>query len=152
MTPFCRALPRAAPCRHLDALRWVETEASSRAPGAGVYDVFNFGTGRGSTVFELVHAMERASGQKVALEVGPRRPGDLTASYADPSKVGRMGHRALSGSTEARAECRLLSVFRRSASWAGVPSTTSTPSAPTLGSGNPTTQKASCPASLDVRT
>ena len=72
-------------CRHLDALRWVEKEAAAR--GAGIYDVFNFGTGKGSTVFELVHAMERASGQKVLVEVGPRRPGDLTASYADPSKV-----------------------------------------------------------------
>ena len=73
------------PCRHLDALRWVAKEAA--VTGGGVYDVFNFGTGRGSTVFELVAAMERASGQKVPVEVGPRRSGDLTASYADPSKA-----------------------------------------------------------------
>lgn len=76
---------------HLDALAWIDKAAASSASasgaGKGVYEVFNFGTGTGTTVFELVAAMERASGMKVALEVGPRRPGDLTASYADPAKA-----------------------------------------------------------------
>lgn len=52
--------------------------------------MFNFGTGRGSTVYELVHAMERASGQKIPCVVGPRRDGDLLESYCDPSKAERV--------------------------------------------------------------
>lgn len=53
----------------------------------GVFDRFNFGTGNGVTVFELVAGMERASGKKVPYAVGPRRPGDLVQSYCDPTKA-----------------------------------------------------------------
>jgi UDP-glucose 4-epimerase len=45
----------------------------------------NLGTGRGSSVLELVHAFERASGQRVPYEIVGRRPGDVAACYADPS-------------------------------------------------------------------
>ena len=45
----------------------------------------NLGTGRGSSVLELVHAFERASGRKVPYEVVARRPGDVAACYADPT-------------------------------------------------------------------
>lgn len=54
---------------------------------AGLCEAFNFGTGNGVTVFELVAAMEKASGKKVPLIVGPRRPGDLTSSYCVPAKA-----------------------------------------------------------------
>lgn len=130
--------------RHLDALRWVEKEAAAR--GAGVYDVFNFGTGKGSTVFELVHAMERASGQKVLVEVGPRRPGDLTASYADPSKVSGI----LLGVqwNFVIGNCTTPSACRPSVFWAGKPSTISMPSARTPGCGRAITPRA---LSLEAR-
>ena len=42
----------------------------------------NLGTGRGTSVFELVHAFERASGRKIPYEVVPRRSGDLPEYYA----------------------------------------------------------------------
>jgi UDP-glucose 4-epimerase len=45
----------------------------------------NLGTGRGSSVLELVHAFERASGRPVPYEVVARRPGDVAACYADPT-------------------------------------------------------------------
>jgi UDP-glucose 4-epimerase len=55
--------------------------------GKGVYDVFNFGTGKGSSVFELISALEKAAGKKVNYFVGPRRDGDLLQSYCDPTKA-----------------------------------------------------------------
>jgi UDP-glucose 4-epimerase len=48
-------------------------------------EVFNLGTGNGVTVLEAVHAFEKVSGQKLNYEMGPRRPGDVVAIYADNS-------------------------------------------------------------------
>ena len=45
----------------------------------------NLGTGRGTSVLELVHAFERASGRRVPYKVAPRRPGDVAACWADSS-------------------------------------------------------------------
>ncbi|WP_134772152.1 UDP-glucose 4-epimerase GalE [Ornithinimicrobium flavum] len=57
--------------------------------------VWNLGTGRGTSVLELVHAFERASGRPVPYEVVDRRPGDVAASYADPTLAEReLGWRA----------------------------------------------------------
>ena len=73
---------------HLDALDWLDrTQAASSPPGKGLLDIFNFGTGEGTSVFELVHAMERAAGKKCPLVVGPRRDGDLDMAYANPAKA-----------------------------------------------------------------
>jgi UDP-glucose 4-epimerase len=47
--------------------------------------VANLGTGRGSSVLELVRAFERASGREVPFEIVARRPGDIDACYADPA-------------------------------------------------------------------
>ena len=54
----------------------------ARAPGVFTY---NLGTGRGYTVLEMVAAFERASNRRVPYRIGPRRPGDIAACYADPS-------------------------------------------------------------------
>lgn len=53
-------------------------------------EAFNLGTGRGVSVLELVHAVERASGREIPYEVKPRRPGDLGAVYADASKAKKL--------------------------------------------------------------
>ncbi len=50
----------------------------------------NLGTGRGSSVLELVHAFERASGKTVPYDIAPRRPGDIAACYADVSLAERL--------------------------------------------------------------
>ena len=55
--------------------------------GAGGVSVHNLGTGRGYSVFEVVHAFEAASGRKVPHRVAARRPGDVAVSWADPSKA-----------------------------------------------------------------
>ncbi len=49
------------------------------------YEVFNVGTGRGVSVLELVNGFEHANGVKVCHKFAPRRPGDITAIWADPS-------------------------------------------------------------------
>jgi UDP-glucose 4-epimerase len=52
--------------------------------------VANLGTGHGSSVLELVRAFEQASGRSVPFEIAPRRPGDIDACYADPSRANRL--------------------------------------------------------------
>ena len=55
----------------------------------------NLGTGRGSTVREMIAAFEKASGRTVAYTVGPRRPGDIAQCYADATLAAtRLGWRA----------------------------------------------------------
>ena len=49
----------------------------------------NLGTGRGSTVKEMIAAFEAASGRPVAYVVGPRRPGDIARCYADPGRAAK---------------------------------------------------------------
>jgi UDP-glucose 4-epimerase len=48
---------------------------------------YNLGTGSGTSVLQLLHAFERAVGREVPYEVGPRRPGDLPAFWADPTRA-----------------------------------------------------------------
>jgi UDP-glucose 4-epimerase len=48
---------------------------------------WNLGTGTGSSVFEMLHAFERAVGRPLPYEVVGRRPGDIAASYADPGRA-----------------------------------------------------------------
>uniref|UniRef100_A0A7S2WHU9 UDP-glucose 4-epimerase n=1 Tax=Mucochytrium quahogii TaxID=96639 RepID=A0A7S2WHU9_9STRA len=45
---------------------------------------YNLGTGNGTSVLEIVAAMEKTSGNKVPYEVAPRRAGDIAVCYADP--------------------------------------------------------------------
>ncbi len=47
----------------------------------------NLGTGRGYSVLEIVRAFEKASGRSVPYKIGPRRPGDIAACYADPQRA-----------------------------------------------------------------
>lgn len=51
--------------------------------------IYNLGTGRGYSVLEVVKAYERACGKKIRLDIQPRRPGDIAACWADPSKAER---------------------------------------------------------------
>jgi UDP-glucose 4-epimerase len=57
------------------------------AGGASV--TLNLGTGRGSSVLDLVHAFERAIGRPIPVEYAARRPGDLAAYYGDASLAER---------------------------------------------------------------
>ena len=48
------------------------------------YEVFNLGTGKGISVFEMIEAFIKATGQKIKYKVVGRRPGDIEKVYADP--------------------------------------------------------------------
>ncbi|TDX00122.1 UDP-glucose 4-epimerase GalE [Dinghuibacter silviterrae] len=50
-------------------------------------EVFNLGTGNGVTVLEAIKAFEKVSGVKLNYTLGPRRPGDVIAIYANNDKA-----------------------------------------------------------------
>ncbi|MDE3011906.1 MAG: UDP-glucose 4-epimerase GalE [Pseudomonadota bacterium] len=55
----------------------------------------NLGTGRGTSVLEMIRAFEHASGRRVPYQIVDRRPGDIAACYADPGMAQRvLGWRA----------------------------------------------------------
>lgn len=45
----------------------------------------NLGTGKGSSVLDIVKAYEKARGEKIPVEIVERRPGDIATSFADTS-------------------------------------------------------------------
>lgn len=53
-------------------------------PGVVIY---NLGTGCGSSVLEMLKGFEKASGKEIPYKIIARRPGDIAACYADPSKA-----------------------------------------------------------------
>lgn len=61
--------------------------AALRHPGAEGFRALNLGTGRGFSVLEMIRAYERASNRPVPFARAPRRPGDVAACYADPSRA-----------------------------------------------------------------
>lgn len=51
------------------------------------YEVFNVGTGKGSSVLEVIQSFERVSGKKLNYKIVDRRAGDITSAYADTTKA-----------------------------------------------------------------
>ena len=49
------------------------------------YEIFNIGTGRPLSVMELVTTFEKVNDLKLNYKIAPRRPGDVTAVWCDPS-------------------------------------------------------------------
>lgn len=64
---------------HVAALKKLDTN-----PGLVIY---NLGTGKGTSVLELVHAFEEANGIKIPYQIMPRRPGDVDANFANCDKA-----------------------------------------------------------------
>ena len=54
---------------------------------ASNYEIFNLGTGKGSSVLEVIKAFEDVSGVKLNYETTARRSGDVVSAYADTSKA-----------------------------------------------------------------
>ncbi|WP_163398561.1 UDP-glucose 4-epimerase GalE [Flavobacterium fluviatile] len=50
-------------------------------------EIFNLGTGKGSSVLEVITAFEKASGQKLPYKIVERREGDVTEAYANTDKA-----------------------------------------------------------------
>jgi UDP-glucose 4-epimerase len=54
---------------------------------SGNCEAFNLGSGDGFTVLEVIQAFEKANNIQLNYQLGPRRPGDVIAIYADNSKA-----------------------------------------------------------------
>ena len=50
-------------------------------------EAINLGTGRGTSVLEIVHAFEKACGHEIPYQIVGRRAGDIATCYADASKA-----------------------------------------------------------------
>lgn len=69
---------------HVKALQKLMNEKSET-----VIDVYNLGTGKGSSVLEVVEAFESANEVKVPYQICERRAGDITIAYANADKAER---------------------------------------------------------------
>jgi len=66
---------------HVAALAWMN--------GKTGVEIFNLGTGKGSSVLEVVAAYSKAVGRDLPYKICPRRGGDIAENYADCSKAAR---------------------------------------------------------------
>jgi UDP-glucose 4-epimerase len=53
----------------------------------GNIEIYNLGTGKGSSVLEVIQAFEKVSGQKLPYKIVDRRDGDITSAYANTDKA-----------------------------------------------------------------
>lgn len=67
---------------HVAALDWATAHTGT--------EVFNLGTGHGSSVLQLVEAFSRVNGIPVPYVIAPRRGGDIAECWADPGKAERL--------------------------------------------------------------
>ncbi|MES2830285.1 MAG: UDP-glucose 4-epimerase GalE [Bacteroidota bacterium] len=66
---------------HVAAIKRLENGES-----ASNYEVFNLGTGKGSSVLEIINAFEKSTGEKLNYTIGPRRGGDVEKVWGDVTK------------------------------------------------------------------
>ena len=66
---------------HLKALEWCAKNSGA--------EPFNLGTGRGSSVLDVLHSFEKACGKELPYSIKPRRDGDIATSFADADKAHR---------------------------------------------------------------
>jgi len=69
---------------HIKALEYLDKQEPS------FYDAINIGTGKGSTVLEVIKTFEKVTGVKVSYKIGKRRPGDVIALYAKAAKANKV--------------------------------------------------------------
>jgi UDP-glucose 4-epimerase len=66
---------------HVAAIKRLESKKADNN-----YEVFNLGTGKGSTVLEIIKAFETSTGEKLNYTIGPRREGDVEQVWGDVTK------------------------------------------------------------------
>jgi UDP-glucose 4-epimerase len=67
-------------------------------------ETFNLGTGKGSSVLEVITAFEKVSGKKLPYKIVGRREGDITSAYANTDKANKvLGWKAQSSLEESLA-------------------------------------------------
>ena len=75
---------------HVAAVEKVTLNREATTPSS--CDFINLGTGRGTTVLELIAAFEKAWGKKLPYQISHRRPGDVAECYAATDKALRVLH------------------------------------------------------------
>ena len=66
---------------HVKAIQYLQKSAGQH--------IWNLGTGRGYSVFDVIKAFEAVAGKQIPHKVVARRPGDIAETWADPSKANR---------------------------------------------------------------
>ncbi|MCH2223221.1 MAG: UDP-glucose 4-epimerase GalE [Crocinitomicaceae bacterium] len=69
---------------HIKGVEWLSEQDK------GTEDVFNVGTGKGTSVLEIINTFEEVSGQRLNWKFGPRRSGDVEQIFANTSKIESM--------------------------------------------------------------
>ena len=72
------------------------------------FEYFNVGTGKGSSVLEVIKTFEKVNNLKLNYKIVDRRPGDVMASYADTTTA----NRELNWKTEKSLEEALASAWK----------------------------------------
>lgn len=85
---------------HVAALKYMESDFKG-------YDMFNIGTGKGSSVLEVIHSFEKTTGVKLDYEIGPRRTGDVEQVWGDVTKAAEK----LKWKTELNVDQMMLSAW-----------------------------------------
>ncbi|MDX2362532.1 MAG: UDP-glucose 4-epimerase GalE [Crocinitomicaceae bacterium] len=69
---------------HVKGIEWLEKQSNS------FVEILNIGTGKGTSVLEIIHTFEEVSGKKLNWEFAERREGDIEEIYADVSKAKKL--------------------------------------------------------------
>ncbi len=69
---------------HVSGLNWLLSQHESTC------EVVNLGTGRGTSVLEIIHTFEKQFDTKLNWKFGPRRIGDVPEIYADVNKASEL--------------------------------------------------------------
>lgn len=69
---------------HVAAIQWLASQQ-----GNALAEIFNLGTGQGSSVLDVINAFEAATSVSLNYKKGPRRPGDVEQIFANVDKAGK---------------------------------------------------------------
>ena len=86
---------------HVVDLALAHVAAVEQISSLATFEAINIGTGEGLSVLQMVHEFENQSGKTVKFQIGPRRPGDAPAVWANASKAAeKIGFTAKRGVSE----------------------------------------------------
>jgi UDP-glucose 4-epimerase len=74
---------------HVLDLATAHVAALEYLASGGTFDIFNVGSGRGYSNWDVINTLKRTSGEDFKVVIGPRRPGDPTELVADSTKLQR---------------------------------------------------------------
>ncbi len=70
---------------HVAAVKYLYSDKNDKQ-----FDFFNIGTGKGSTVLEVIDSFERSTGVKLNYKIVGRRAGDIEKVWADTAKANKI--------------------------------------------------------------